>query len=122
MPPPLPLAPVGGITSGLARLGKGPSRAQAQAPLILGYRVQGKRRVQQETAQRRHEGAHGRVEPSQEDAARRVSESVVSDDSLVPGDIIVTDKGMFVFRGRDKDGDCARDFDPVEGPAGLKAK
>jgi len=81
-----------------------------------------KRRVQQEAAQRRLEGAQGGVEPSQEDSARRASESVVSDDSLVPGDIIVTDKGMFVFRGQSNEVDRVRDFEPIESPVGLKAK
>ena len=71
-----------------------------------------KRRVQEEAAQRRLDRT--RVEPSREDEARRRSEVVLSDDSLVPGDVVVTDKGMFVFKGR------ARDFEPVEGP-GLKA-
>jgi hypothetical protein len=70
----------------------------------------------------RLEGAYGRVEPSQEDAARRASESPVSEDSLVPEDIIVTDRGMFVFRGRSKETEIARDFEPIEDPAGLKAK
>ena len=80
-----------------------------------------KRRVQEEAAQRRLEGPRGRVEPSQEDEARRISESVLNDDSLVPGDVVMTDKGMFVFRGRSNGADNARDFEPVEGP-GLKAK
>ncbi len=54
--------------------------------------------------------------------ARSASEEVVNDDSLVPGDIIVTDKGIFVFRGRGKKADSARDFEPIKGPPGLQGK
>jgi hypothetical protein len=79
-----------------------------------------KRRVHEEAAQRRLERPRGRVEPSQEDEARRVSESVLNDDSLVLGDVVMTDKGMFVFRGRSNEADSARDFQPVEGPPRLR--
>ena len=34
--------------------------------------------------------------------AKRASERVLNDDSLMKVDIVVTDKGMFVFRGRNK--------------------
>jgi hypothetical protein len=80
-----------------------------------------KRRVQEEAAQRRLERPRGRVEPSREDEGRRLSEIVLSDDSLVPGDIVMTDKGLLVFKGRSNEAISARDFEPVEGP-GLKAK
>lgn len=80
-----------------------------------------KRRVQQEALQRRLENPRGRVEPSQEDEARRASESVVNDDSLAPGDVVMTDKGMFVFKGRSDEDDRAPNFEPVESSSGLKA-
>ena len=80
-----------------------------------------KRRVQEEAAQRRLERARARAQPSREDEARMLSEIVLSDDSLVAGDVVMTDKGVFVFKGRGNEVISARDFEPVEGP-GLKAK
>jgi hypothetical protein len=80
-----------------------------------------KRRVQQEALQRRLENPRGHVEPSQEDKARRASESVLNDDSLMPGDVVMTNKGMFVFRGWSNEADGVRNFEPVEGSSGLKA-
>ena len=79
-----------------------------------------KRRVQDEAAQRRLERPRTRVEPSPEDEARRRSEIVLSDDSLVPGDIVMTDKGMLRFKGRSNDEEIG-DFEPVNSPV-LKAK
>lgn len=40
-----------------------------------------------------------RYAPTQKGDARAASERVLSDDSLQPGDIVSTDKGLFVFRG-----------------------
>lgn len=80
-----------------------------------------KRRVQEEAAQRRLEQPRAGAQPSREDEARRLSEIVRSDDSLVPGDVVMTDRGMFVFKGRSNEAISARDFEPVEGP-GLKAQ
>lgn len=42
--------------------------------------------------------------------------------SLVPRGYYRDRQGMFVFKGRSKETDSARDFEPVEGPAGLKLK
>jgi hypothetical protein len=78
-----------------------------------------KRRVQEEAAQRRLDRT--RVEPSREEEARRRSEVVLSDDSLVPGDVVMTNKGLFVFKGLSSEGNDARDFEPAESPD-LKAK
>lgn len=81
-----------------------------------------KRRVQEEAAQRRLEWHRARVEPSPEDEARRLSEIVLSDDSLVRGDLVMTDKGMLRFKGRSNEEEIsASDFEPVENP-GLKTK
>jgi hypothetical protein len=74
-----------------------------------------KRRVQEEATQRRLEQTRALVEISSEDEARRRSEVVLSDDSLVPGDIVMTDKGMFVFKGRNSDEINDRNFEPVRG-------
>lgn len=81
-----------------------------------------KRRVQEEAAQRRLEWPRARVEPSPEDEARRRSEIVLGDDSLLPGDLVMTDKGMLRFKGRSNDEEIsASDFEPVDSPV-LKAK
>lgn len=71
-----------------------------------------KRRVQEEAARRRLEQPRARAQPSREDEARRLSEIVLSDDSLVPGDVVMTDKGMFVFKGRSNEAISARDLSP----------
>jgi hypothetical protein len=80
-----------------------------------------KRRVQEEAALRRLETPRGRAEPSQQEEARRASESVLSDDKLVPGDVIMTDKGMFLFRGRSNEADVVHDFEPIDSPPGMRA-
>ena len=81
-----------------------------------------KRHVQEEAAQRRLERPLARVEPSPEDEARRLSEIVLSDDSLVAGDLVMTDKGMLRFKGRSNEEEIsASDFEPVESPR-LKVK
>lgn len=38
--------------------------------------------------------------PSREELERIASERVLTDDSLQPGDIVATNRGLFVFRGR----------------------
>lgn len=95
----------------------GPSRQQWREHVI-----DTKRRVQEEAAQRRFERPRARVEPSPEDEARRRSEIVLGDDSLLPGDLVMTDKGMLRFKGRSNDEEIsASDFEPVDGPV-PKAK
>ena len=52
-------------------------------------------------------GETGRIRrhrPSPSEAARQLSEAVMNDDSLQVGDIIVTDRGYFVFEGVGEDG------------------
>jgi hypothetical protein len=69
-----------------------------------------KLRIQEQAARRRIQDADNG--PTEE--AERASERVLNDDSLMKGDIVVTDKGMFVFRGRSNEEHKASDFDPVE--------
>src|ERR1035437_8693526 len=63
-----------------------------------------KLRIQEQAARRRIQDADNG--PTEE--AERASERVLNDDSLMKGDIVVTDKGMFVFRGRSNEEHKAR--------------
>ena len=98
------------------------SGASIQRRQAIIFRLRGVvRAIQEEAAQRRLERPLARVEPSPEEA-HRLSEIVLSDDSLVAGDLVMTDKGMLRFRGRSNEGEIsASDFEPVESPR-LKAK
>lgn len=53
-----------------------------------------------------------RYAPTQEEEARSASERVLHDDSLQPGDIVSTDKGLFVFRGSADQPPKSEDFVP----------
>lgn len=54
-----------------------------------------------------------RYAPSPEDQARIASERVLNDGSLQPGDIVSTDKGLFVFRGSADQPPTSEDFVPL---------
>jgi TPP-dependent 2-oxoacid decarboxylase len=54
-----------------------------------------------------------RYVPSPEDKARIASERVLNDNSLQPGDIVSTDKGLFVFRGSADQPPKSEDFVPL---------
>jgi len=99
------------------------SGASIQRRQAIIFRLRGVvRAIQEEAAQRRLERPLAHVEPSPEDEARRLSEIVLSDDSLVAGDLVMTDKGMLIFKGRSNEEEIsASDFEPVESPR-LKAK
>ena len=61
---------------------------------------------------------HGRVKwkrPTQAEADRKASESAMTDSILRNGDIVVTDRGFFMFRGFLADG-MTGDFVPVPNP------
>jgi len=65
---------------------------------------------QQQAARRRIPPADNR--PTEE--AERASEQVLNDNTLIKGDIVITDKGMFVFKGRNNEEHKISDFDPIE--------
>jgi hypothetical protein len=61
---------------------------------------------------------HGRVKwkpPTQAEADHMASESAITDSILRKGDIVVTDRGFFMFRGFLADGTTG-DFVPVPNP------
>ncbi len=61
---------------------------------------------------------HGRIKrkpPSDAEAARIASELVMNDGSLQKGDIVVTDRGFFVFLGLAADG-YTYEFAPAPSP------
>jgi len=67
---------------------------------------------------------HGRIKskrPTQAEADRMASESAITDSILRKGDIVVTDRGFFMFRGYLADG-VTGDFAPVPNPASNAKK
>jgi hypothetical protein len=61
---------------------------------------------------------HGRIKrkpPTQAETDRIASESAITDSILRKGDIVVTDRGFFMFRGFLADG-ITGDFVPVPNP------
>jgi hypothetical protein len=91
-------------------------QATPDHPADLLTREQWQQRV--ETARRRSEGflANARTQaqssPPPEPLQTEASERVVNDPTLRPGDIVATDRGFFVFVGRDEEHQSA-DFVPV---------
>jgi hypothetical protein len=70
-----------------------------------------KRRAREVTLEKRnHPDAD---EPTPEDLARVASERVLNDESLQPGDIVATNKGLFVFHGRTDQHPKSEDFTPL---------
>lgn len=76
-------------------------------------RVQEARRRAKEAAVE-HRLHPERYTPSPADAARIASERILNDDSLQPGDIVSTDKGLFVFRGSADQPPKSEDFVPLQ--------
>jgi hypothetical protein len=67
---------------------------------------------------------HGRIKkkpPTAAEAERIASEMVKNDSSLQRGDIVVTDRGFFVFRGIAQDGND-NEFAPVPNPLSSAKK
>jgi hypothetical protein len=67
---------------------------------------------------------HGRIKwkrPTQAEADRAASEAAMTDSILRSGDIVVTDRGFFMFRGFLADGMTA-DFVPVPNPTSNARK
>jgi hypothetical protein len=52
------------------------------------------------------------VTPDPDTLERIASERVLADDTLEPGDIVATDKGLYLFRGQTRDGQL-RMFTPL---------
>ena len=75
-------------------------------------RVQEARKRAREDAQDRRLHPE-RYAPTPEGEARAASERVLNDDSLQPGDIASTDKGLFVFRGSADQPPKSEDFVPL---------
>jgi hypothetical protein len=73
-----------------------------------------KRRIQELATQRRMNRSHDPVVPPFEED-RLVSERALNDMTLERGDIVVTDKGAFVFRGQTLEDRKAEDFEPLPG-------
>jgi hypothetical protein len=95
----------------------GPSNALKEAEQTLLTRQQWQEWVRAEKRRIRELAAQRRVQPEVETIAsqeRRASERALNDLSLRRGDIVVTDKGSFVFIGNADDDRMPGDFVPVE--------
>jgi hypothetical protein len=67
---------------------------------------------------------HGRIKrkpPNAVEAERIASDMAMNDSLLQKGDIVVTDRGFFIFRGMASDG-ISNDFVPVPNPFSLNRK
>ena len=67
---------------------------------------------------------HGRIKrkpPNPVEAGRIASDMVMNDSLLQKGDIVVTDRGFFIFRGIAPDG-ISNDFVPLPNPLSLNSK
>jgi hypothetical protein len=67
---------------------------------------------------------HGRIKrkpPTAAEAERIASETAMNDSLLQKGDIVVTDRGFFVFRGLAADG-YSYDFVPIPSPLPQRNK
>jgi hypothetical protein len=65
---------------------------------------------------------HGRIEkkpPTVTEAERIISDSVMNDGTLQKGDVVVTDRGFFLYRGLAADG-FTNDFVSVPNPLASK--
>jgi hypothetical protein len=51
--------------------------------------------------------------PSEEELAREALQRILEDESLRPGDIVSTDRGLLVFKGRSSGEPSLRDFAPI---------
>ena len=73
-----------------------------------------RRRIRELAIQRRLNPPEPSKGPSQEEEALRASERVFSDGTLERGDIIVTTKGRFVFKGQKSDERMPEDFEKLD--------
>jgi hypothetical protein len=60
------------------------------------------------------ERSRNRREPTTSELSREATERVLKDYSLVRGDIVMTDNGMFVFKGRSGEEPKDTDFEPLQ--------
>ena len=70
------------------------------------------------TAASAETGRIRRKPPDVSEAARIASETIMNDSLLQKGDIVVTDRGFFVFRGVASDG-YTYEFSPVLNPVSI---
>jgi hypothetical protein len=77
-------------------------------------RVQAAKQRVRETAIERRRHPERFAPPPPEDPARIATDRVLGDDSLQPGDIVSTNKGLFVFRGKGDQPRSNQDFLPLQ--------
>jgi hypothetical protein len=71
-----------------------------------------------------HGQEHGRIKkkpPTVAEAERIISETAMNDGTLQRGDIVVTDRGFFLYRGTAADG-FSNDFVAVPNPLSSKSE
>ena len=57
------------------------------------------------------------IQPTPGELSREATQRVLRDYSLVPGDLVMTDRGLMVFRGRTGEEPKEADFERVSGDA-----
>ena len=93
-----PMMPPGGAAFGQAMIGDIATQPEMSREQWIAH-VQEARRKAKEAAAERRKNFVPEV-PSRADEERRASERVLTDDSLQQGDIVSTDRGLFLFKGQ----------------------
>lgn len=73
-----------------------------------------RRRVQEENARRRTSAAKA-VYPTTEELEAIATDRILSDSSLRFGDIVVTNRGKYIYRGNSENEPTAADFEKISG-------
>jgi len=105
------LLPPGGPAFGQGMTGEMAAQSEISREQWIAQ-VQEARRKAREAAAERRKNFVPEV-PSQADEERRASERVLTDDSLQPGDIVSTNRGLFIFRGQPDRERRSADFFPL---------
>ena len=88
----------GGPAFGQGMIGDVAPQSEMSREQWIAHVQETRRKVQEAAAERRRNFVP--EVPSQADEERRASERVLMDDSLQQGDIVSTDRGLFLFRGQ----------------------
>jgi len=92
------MTPPGSAAFGQAMIGDIATQPEMSREQWIAH-VQEARRKAKEVAAERRKNFVPEV-PSRADEERRASERVLTDDSLQQGDIVSTDRGLFIFKGQ----------------------
>ena len=105
------LMPLGAPAFGQGMIGDIATQSEISREQWIAHVQETRRKLQGAAAERRKNFVP--EVPSRADEERRASERVLSDDSLQQGDIVSTDRGLFVFRGQPDRERSSADFVPL---------